>query len=232
MARATVLQWMVGRAVSEGATTTRGRVAAMLGVDVSAVHARAAAENWKCIDWRSGRLQALQREIIAVNAALRDLDEAPWPPGAAEGSGTAAGIDRVDGTDPMDRGLDGAAFVASAMPARDAAVAALPVVDGSDPVAVLAGASAFVARQVAALIARAERTGGRLDKKQIDGLSAFARMMERWETLAKERAKDDDETEAADLADLTRRVNDRIVELAALEARRLVAAGYRPGEDD
>ena len=86
-------------------------------------------------------------------------------------------------------------------------------------------ASAFVARQVAALIDRAERVGGRLDRKQIDGLSAFARMMERWETLARERAQQEEVARDEDVAQSLRLIDERILELALVEARRMVAAG-------
>lgn len=269
MARATVLQWMAARGLCEGAPTTRGRVAALMSLDVSAVYARAAAEGWQCIDWRLARVQALQREIIAVNAAEREFYEGAWPAGAAmagqgaaeamppgeaavagtatpdapgattgagvaaapdasggvDGSGGTDGGDGADGIDPVDRDLDGAAFVAQAMAARRPPAPGLPPLDGADPVAVLAGASAFVARQVAALIDRAERAGGRLDRKQIDGLSAFARMMERWETLARERAQQEEVARDEDVAESLRLIDERILELAVVEARRMVAAG-------
>ena len=309
MARGTVLQWMVARALCEGAPATRGRVAALMGVDVSAVYARSAAEDWTTLDWRAARLQALQREIVAVNAAERERGEGAWPPGGTAGAGAAmagqdaagagpnagqggapgatagagaaatpdtagradgaggtdgGGVDEsagsegvartdgvdviagtngsngadgsagiagtggaagIDGIDAIDRELDGVAFVASAMPARAAVSAGPPSLDGADPVAVLAGASAFVARQVAALIDRAERVGGRLDRKQIDGLSAFARMMERWETLARERAQQEEVARDEDVAESLRLIDERILELALVEARRLVAAG-------
>ena len=78
---------------------------------------------------------------------------------------------------------------------------------------------------MAALIDRAERAGGRLDRKQIDGLSAFARMMERWETLARERAQQEEVARDEDVAESLRLIDERILELAVVEARRMVAAG-------
>lgn len=96
-----------------------------------------------------------------------------------------------------------------------------------DPVAVLALAGAFMARQVAALIDRADRDGGLLDRPRVEALGALARMMERWETLATERAKDDDASDERRLADAYRRIDDRIIELAEAEAARLVAARDR-----
>jgi len=227
MARATVLQWMVARALCEGAPANKGRVAALMGVADSALLARADAEGWRCIDGSPATLQALQREIVAASAAGPDRCSDAEPAGAAGGGDRHGGDGPFDGIErPGDvEGADGTDRADVIGP-----VGRVP--DGADPVALLAAASAFVSRQVAALIERAERAEGRLDKAQIDGLSAFARMMEQWETLARERAKEDDDTSAADLADLRRRFNERIVELAALEARRLVAAGYRPGQDD
>lgn len=238
MARPTVLQWMVARALCEGAPATKGRVAALMGVGASAVHARAATGGWNTLDWRKAKLQTLQRAIVASNTAENEPGTGAGPTGAAEAAGAGAeataatGDGGPGGIDPPDREPDGAAVVASARRPLGKAAERPPGTDDPDPVAVLAGASAFVVRQVAALIERAERSGGRLDKKQIDGLSAFARMMEHWEALARERVQEEESTRDEDLADLRRRFDERVVELAALEARRLVAAGYRPGQDD
>ena len=263
MARGTVLQWMVARALCEGAPTTKGRVAALMGVDVSTLHARSTAEGWNALDWRLGALQALQRQIVVANAAAIAAapDDARGPgedlAGVGRGDEAAAvaggertgsvddvegtaGVDGVEGTargagvegiDPPDRARDAAAFAASATSARTAASDRPSPPDGADPVAVLAAASAFVVRQVAALIDGAERMDGRLDREQIDGLFAFGRMMERWEALARERVQEEETTSDEDLARYVRDVNERIVELAALEARRLLAAGFRPPDD-
>lgn len=72
---------------------------------------------------------------------------------------------------------------------------------------------------------RGERPDGLLDRKQIDGLSAFARMMERWETLARERAEQEEVARDEDVAESLRLIDERIPELALVEARRMVAAG-------
>ncbi len=100
-----------------------------------------------------------------------------------------------------------------------------------NPVEVLARATQFVSRQLGRLMDAAERSGGTLDKKQIEGLAALARMMEGWETLAKERAKEEEVQSDADVAESLRLINERIIELAAQEARRLIAAGYRADQD-
>lgn len=237
MPRATLLQWMTARALCEGAPSTAGRVAALLDVDADAVRERAVAEDWQCIDWNLARVQALLREITAVGASEGRQQEGagPAPPGL-DAAACDAGTDRTDGADgprgivPTDRGLDEPAAVTAACQAG-AADPERPPLDADDPASVLAGASAFVMSQMAALIERAERTDGGLDKKEIDGLSAFAGMVERWEARARERVQEEETTSDEDLARYVRDVNERIVQLAALEARRLLAAGFRLQDD-
>jgi hypothetical protein len=258
MGRPTEAQWMVARVVSEGAPPTRGRVAGMLGVEVSSVYARAAAEGWRTLDWRSGTLQTLQAELVAANEAERNGEIAPVfapadgvggaaPPGmdgaappatargqgaAADGEGADGGAARPDGAPDLDgAALEEAGRFLEAARGRLANSAGAVAAGAGDPVAVLARAGAFIARQVEGLIDRAERADGRLDKRRVEALTALARMMERWEAIARERASQDEDCNDAELAEFLRRVDERIVELAALEARRLVAAGYRPPQD-
>jgi hypothetical protein len=99
-----------------------------------------------------------------------------------------------------------------------------------DPLDLLARATGFVARQLTRLMQNAERRGGRLDKAQIDGLVALSRMMDRWETLAHERAKKDEADSDAEISEAMRWINDRIVELAAGEAERVIAARQAAAE--
>lgn len=91
---------------------------------------------------------------------------------------------------------------------------AVPEWDRMDPVELLANASGFVARQVGRLMENADRRGGRLDKAQVEGLAALGKMMDRWEVLAAERAKDNKKKSDDKLADVLRRIDRRIVELA------------------
>lgn len=58
---------------------------------------------------------------------------------------------------------------------------------------------------------------------------AMMRMMERWETLAAERAKRVEARDDEDLAAVLERTNDRIVELAEELAGQMVAARADPG---
>ncbi|WP_289996250.1 hypothetical protein [Aquibium sp. ELW1220] len=237
MPRGTVLQWMAARALCEGAPSTVGRVAALMGVDAGAVLARSVAEDWQCIDWSLSQVQALLRQIIAASAAREAQHEraGPVPPGP-DAAACDAGADRTDGAvgriefAPTDQGPDGPAAVTSAWQAG-AAGPDRPPRDAVDAASVLAGASAFVISQMAALIERAECSDTGLDKKEIDGLSAFAGMLERWEARALDRVQEEETTSDEDLARYVRDVNERIVHLAALEARRLLAAGFRPQDD-
>lgn len=280
--RVTEAQWVSVRAVSEGEPATRVRVAAILGVDVSHVHARAAAEGWKTVDFRNQEIRSLYREAQAIAAGLsggeaaegfagtpQDLDSADATPGGAwperpkDGDADAARVapgvegdagagrteadkDGVGDTAPAGHGpaqagvgADGAAArVAEAAddlagadggPAQMAGVATapgqvklrVPEWDRLEPVELLANASGFVARQIGRLIANADRRGGRLDKAQVEGLAALAKMMDRWEALATLRARQDRTKSDAELADIFAKITDKIIELAEAEARRI-----------
>ncbi|WP_187970191.1 hypothetical protein [Aquibium microcysteis] len=209
-------------------------VAAAMDVDGDVVRARAVAENWQCIDGSPSRGKALPDQIIAASAAEGEWQERAAASSGAEPAAGAAETDRAGGARghrviPLPgRGPGGAA---AATPAMRADVPALPPPATQDAASVIAGASAFVIGQLAALVERAERSGAGLDKKEIDGLSAFAGMIERWEARAREREQEEETTSDEDLARYVRDVNERIVDLAALEARRLLAAGFRPQDD-
>ena len=112
-------------------------------------------------------------------------------------------------------------------PPGDANALAEPSPD-EDPVAFLARGTRFVSRQIARLMEAAER-GAALDKKEIDGLAALAGVMERWETLARERAKEEEARSDEELAEAFRIIDERIIELARAEAARLVAEGAGTG---
>lgn len=216
----TQAQWIAARAVSEGAHPTRKRVAAVLGCDDSAVYARAALEEWKRLDFRSMAVRDLHEEMMAAaghggraGARAAGGGEEDAADDAEEAGGERTGI--ADGGWRDGDGGDGGGGGFASDP------------DG-DPASMPASASGFLSRQLARLMARADRRGGRLDKRDIDGLAALARMMERWETLATERTRQE-ETESDDqIAELLEKINDRIAVLARTEAARLVAAGYRP----
>ena len=110
---------------------------------------------------------------------------------------------------------------------RETDAAGGPVVD-EDPLKLLRRGTALLSRRLASLLERAEK-GARLNKAEFDGLAAMSRVIERWETLAQERAKQEEKKSDEELADIYRRIEERIAELAREEAERLVAAGYRPG---
>src|SRR5690606_4861365 len=62
--------------------------------------------------------------------------------------------------------------------------------DGDDPREMVARGARFLSRRLSRLMRLAER-GGAISKTEIDNLTALTRMMDRWETLAKERATKD-----------------------------------------
>ena len=92
----------------------------------------------------------------------------------------------------------------------------------ADPLEMLARASSFVARQLDRIIAAADRRGGRLDKGQIDGLAALARVAERWEAVAAEQARERQRADDDERAGTLREVVDCLVRHAEAEAKRLV----------
>ena len=222
----TPAQWMAARALSEGAHPTRKRVAAVLGCDDSAVYARAAVEEWTRLDFRSVEVRALHEEMMEAAAVHAGRE----PPGAGPDDGGDGGrAEDGDGGGRAGGGLPGGRSADGISPDGLSPLGFSGEAEGDgDPVSMLATASRFVSRQLARLMARADRRGGRLDKRQIDGLAALARMMERWETLATERAREEETESDDEIAELLEKINDRIVELARAEAARLVAAGYRP----
>jgi len=94
-----------------------------------------------------------------------------------------------------------------------------------DPLEMVARGTSVLAKRLGTLISRADK-GGRLNKAEFDGLAAMARMIERWETLAQERARKDEKKSDEELAEAIRFIQRRTVELAREEAERLVAAGW------
>ncbi|MEX0408148.1 hypothetical protein ABGN05_21030 [Aquibium sp. LZ166] len=138
-------------------------------------------------------------------------------PFAAAETGGEGGVPASIGSAQNVAGEDASARPILAQPAPD-----------EYPVALLARGTRFVSRQIARLMEAAER-GVTLDKKEIDGLAALASMMERWETLARERAKEEEARSDEELAEAFRIIDERIIELARAEAARLVAEGAGTG---
>ena len=184
-------QWLAARAMSEGAPATRIRVASMLGCDVGAVYARAAAEGWRMPDYRRPAAKAAWAHFMDVV-----FGDATVSPEAAMPSTPVAGPGRAE-----------------------------PEAD--DPVEMLARGTRFLSRRLSRLMRQAE-AGGQISKQEIDGLTAMARMMERWETLARERAKEEEADRDEQITEALRKIDRRILKLAREEAERLVAAGHRP----
>jgi hypothetical protein len=98
-----------------------------------------------------------------------------------------------------------------------------------DPRAMLARGARFLSRRLSRLMRQAER-GGPISKQEIDSLTAMARMMDRWDTLAKERARHEETGRDGSIAEALRKIDRRILTLARAEAERLVAAGRAAGD--
>ena len=84
----------------------------------------------------------------------------------------------------------------------------------------------FAVNKVAEIAVAAD-AGGALNKARLDAVASMIRMVERSETLAQERATDNETGNDAELAASLRRLDERIVELAEAHAEWLVAGGYR-----
>lgn len=223
-------RWLAARELSEGQPPTRVRVAAVLGVDNSHVYSRSSAEGWRTIDHRNQEIRGLYREVQTIAAALsgreppEEFGDQPPPASAkADLEATSGMSSEPEAAGPNPPAGEGAV---RGGPAGEPAIA-VPEWDKLDPVELLANASGFVARQVGRLIANADRRGGRLDKAQIDGLAALAKMMDRWEVLAAERAKANKKKKNENLREILRKIDDKIIELAEEEARRLLRCERR-----
>lgn len=197
--RTTGAQWLAARQLSEGAAPTRVLVAAAMRVDVSYLYQRARAENWKVLDFRYPQVKALQREMIEA---------------AAQAAGRVA-------LEADSLGADAPGEPAGGAGADDSAGADDKIADAPDAVEMMARASRFVSRQILALMDRADRCGGRLDKSQIDGLVSMSRMMDRWEALARDRQTEDRKKSDEELAGLLKDIDARITVLAKAEAKKL-----------
>lgn len=230
-------QWVAARELSEGAPGTRRRVAAALGCDVSSLYGRAASEGWRCVNFRGRPRKEAWEEFIRVAHAERDgdvahevmgagADEGDW---AEQGDVSASAFERV-------AQAVGSGAVDAAGGAGDGREGAGDTVAGEtgdaeadDPGAMLARGARFLSRRLSRLMRLAER-GGAISKTEIDNLTAMTRMMDRWETLAKERATNEETGRDGKIAEALRKIDRRILTLARAEAERLVAAGGAEGD--
>lgn len=214
MPRPSEEQWRAAKLAADGAPMTRARIAGMLGVDVSAVYLRAAQEGWRTMDFRRPDVREAYQQAVEIAAALgasdahQEDDWLPKWPGESRPGGAGQGAARTG--DPC---ADGAAGEGAAG-GNDK--------EAADPLEMLARASNFVARQLDRIIAAADRRGGRLDKGQIDGLAALARVAERWEAVAAEQARERQRADDDERAGTLREVVDCLVRHSEAEAKRLV----------
>jgi hypothetical protein len=206
--RPTAKQWLAARQICEGAAPTTALMADALGVDDGSIYNRARREGWLKLDFRFPHVKAFQRDMIeaAAEAAGRGA-----PTDAQAAGSDAAGISGATAPD---------ATVLKSGEAGDGP-ADESIEDAPDAVEMMGRASRFVSRQILALMDKADRRGGRLDKSQIDGLVSMSRMMERWEAIARERQVGERKKNDEDLAALLREIDTRIITLAQAEAERL-----------
>jgi hypothetical protein len=104
---------------------------------------------------------------------------------------------------------------------RPAAWAAIELPDGELPPEELrARLAAVMPKLLSRFVTLAER--GNLDKPDVDAMLGVMRVLERAEALAAELAITEQKRSDEELADLLKRIDDRIVELAEVHAERLV----------
>jgi len=202
----------------------------MLGCDTSAVHARAEVEGWRKFDFRTAKARNAHRAFIEAAT----FDGEGGFDGDLEGSFAIDPIADWTEADAVAVALDSAPEEARETTVAAEAEAApwegdVPHDENVEPLALLARSARVLARRLAALLNSAE-AGGRLNKAEIDGLLALARMTERWETLAKERAAEEEMQSDEEIARTLRKIDQRIITLARAEAERLVAARARSAE--
>ncbi len=84
----------------------------------------------------------------------------------------------------------------------------------------------LVMREVEAIGAAAEAEGLALDKGRIDGVWSMIRTLEKVDAFARERAKESQTRQDAEMADVLQRIDSRIIELAREYAAELVRAEH------
>jgi len=135
----------------------------------------------------------------------------------ADGGGTAGELTAVD--------LAGHDFAAPDVAAPDFAAPDLANPDFAslppdDRMARLAG---FISRQLAIVLAVGEASGGLLDRAQLQLLAELAKLAEKFKAPAAGQAAEKQKRSDAEIAEILKRVDDRIVELARGHAEWLVA---------
>lgn len=85
-------------------------------------------------------------------------------------------------------------------------------------------------REMEAIGAAAQARRRPLDKGRIDALGAMIRTLEKFEGFARERSREGQTGRDGEMADVLRRIDERIRELAATRAEELVAARIAAGK--
>jgi len=173
---------------------------------------REVCEGMRRTHLRMGAATGIHPDTIAKKALVEGWKVAPHGVGVpAENAAAVAGADALSGL--ADAVVD------------DAALARLGSLQ--DPEERLAWLNAHMGSALRAIAA----SGRGLTKPQIDALTALTRLIEKSETLAKERAVEKQTRSDDELAELLSRLDARIAELAEARADWLVQQRNRTGDD-
>jgi hypothetical protein len=173
----------------------------------------------------TGPADMVPAEMVPTDTGAAGMEADPWGAGWAENGDVVRDPIRV-----VARPLRGeAADDADARDDPDGVSAEAGEADADDASAMLARGARFLSRRLSRLMRLAER-GGAISKQEIDNLTAMTRMMDRWETLARERATREETDRDGQIAEALRTIDRRILTLARQEAERLVAARVAQGD--
>ena len=188
-------QWAAARAVSEGLSATHERIAGILGVHTTTVSHRVAEDGWRSIDFRHARLRRMQAEIVEMSRRIR--------------AGEA-----LDAADP----LEGEAVASAAELEALAALEPWPDEPAADRIGRIGG----VLTKYTETIVRKLEAGLPLEARQVAALERLVALCERIAVMAREQADKEQLKSDEELAEIYRRVERRIIQLAGEEAQRLV----------
>lgn len=205
-ARVSEERWDAALGLMLGRPATPKLVAKAMGIDESTVTRKAAREGWALPDFR--RKAARDR-----NKRPQDLSIEPTLSGPAIASG------RLPLAGPLSMGEPPGGLTA-AEPDAGPDANDMPELSLDEQVARL---GRVLSRQIDRLLTAADAGGGLLTKAQTDMLSVIMRLAEKFGALASESAAEKQTRSDDELADILRRVDARIVELARGLADRMVA---------
>ena len=234
--------WTTMRNLASGAPPLRGRMAVAGRLHATTVRDRAGRDRWPRPNylkaewcWRRGDVDGTAAETaFAVASAmeggsprgvLKRLAAIIAERGDGLGAGPEAGPVVAAGTEGADGGGTAGELTAVDLAGHDFAAPDLANPDFAslppdDRMARLAG---FISRQLAIVLAVGEASGGLLDRAQLQLLAELAKLAEKFKAPAAGQAAEKQKRSDAEIAEILKRVDDRIVELARGHAEWLVA---------